>query len=334
MECSDIRINKMIVHILDSTVGMPVLADVPLEYESGFGDLIRGHLVKILTSDERKKCEFYPDSLVLEWMNQYNQDNFVTSSKQLADRLYGIMNSNLDIPAADLIVVEFSISQKGYLGLLKMNYKPSYTHYTEPHVAGNQNDIILQKAILPSESQKLSEAVIIDLTDYKVQVLEKKYEINGVKENYLSKHFLQCQSKLSQKTKVAIVTKAVEEINQKYYEGEFDKQLEAKSAINQQLEETGSIDLKKVTDELYKERAELKEEFNEKMEKYQIEEVVTVENKQTTRRFEKQHITTDTGIEIKIPMEQYKSGDSVEFITNPDGTISVLLKNVGKIKTR
>ena len=62
--------------------------------------------------------------------------------------------------------------------------------------------------------------------------------------------------------------------------------------------------------------------------------MVTVENKKTTRRFEKQHITTDTGIEIKIPMEQYKSGDSVEFITNPDGTISVLLKNVGKIKTR
>ena len=43
---------------------------------------------------------------------------------------------------------------------------------------------------------------------------------------------------------------------------------------------------------------------------------------------------TDTGIEIKIPMEQYNSTDSIEFITNPDGTISVLIKNIGKITSR
>ena len=37
-------------------------------------------------------------------------------------------------------------------------------------------------------------------------------------------------------------------------------------------------------------------------------------------------LETDTGIEIKIPMEEYKDPDKVEFITNPDGTISVLIK--------
>ena len=36
-------------------------------------------------------------------------------------------------------------------------------------------------------------------------------------------------------------------------------------------------------------------------------------------------------IEIRIPMEQYQNKDKVDFITNPDGTISVLIKNVGSI---
>lgn len=51
-------------------------------------------------------------------------------------------------------------------------------------------------------------------------------------------------------------------------------------------------------------------------------------------KFEKQYLKTDTGIEINIPMEQYQDIDQVEFITNADGTISVLIKNINKIMTK
>ena len=54
----------------------------------------------------------------------------------------------------------------------------------------------------------------------------------------------------------------------------------------------------------------------------------------TKKKFGKQQLMTDTGIEIKIPMEQYNSTDSIEFITNEDGTISVLIKNIGKITSK
>ena len=43
---------------------------------------------------------------------------------------------------------------------------------------------------------------------------------------------------------------------------------------------------------------------------------------------------TDTGIELKIPMEEYNNKDRIEFITNADGTISVLIKNVGSIESK
>ena len=57
-------------------------------------------------------------------------------------------------------------------------------------------------------------------------------------------------------------------------------------------------------------------------------------NPATTRKFGKQNLVTDTGIEIRIPMDQYQNKNRVEFITNPDGTISVLIKNVGSITSR
>jgi len=33
-------------------------------------------------------------------------------------------------------------------------------------------------------------------------------------------------------------------------------------------------------------------------------------------------------------MEQYENPDSVEFITNQDGTVSVLIKNIGRIVSK
>ena len=74
------------------------------------------------------------------------------------------------------------------------------------------------------------------------------------------------------------------------------------------------------------------EQVIEKLEKYHLTETeVEPQNPATTRKYGKQNLITDTGIEIRIPMEQYQNKDKVDFITNPDGTISVLIKNVGSI---
>jgi len=43
-------------------------------------------------------------------------------------------------------------------------------------------------------------------------------------------------------------------------------------------------------------------------------------------------LKTDTGIEISIPLDQYRDGNAVEFINNPDGTVSILIKNVNRIR--
>ena len=43
----DIYLKNTIVHILDSTVGMPVLSDTELEHGSDFADFIKAHIAKI-----------------------------------------------------------------------------------------------------------------------------------------------------------------------------------------------------------------------------------------------------------------------------------------------
>ena len=194
----EIRIKNVIVHIMDATVGMPVLSDSELEYGSDFADFIREHIARLTAGDDMKACEFYEkESEIYHWMQEYKEEDFVTFSQNVANLLYGIMNSNIDIPSADLFVVRFKGGDQEYLALLKMNFKASYTHRTLADGDNNKNDIIRYKAVLPTETQKLSEAAIINLHTKQVQVVEKKYEVNGEKTNYFSYLFLKCSSHLS-----------------------------------------------------------------------------------------------------------------------------------------
>ena len=271
-------------------------------------------------------------------VEEWNSENFLEVSQKIAGELYTLMSQNIDIPAADLLVVEYQVEQHSYLALLKMNYKTSYTHLTNSDPWGNNNDIIKQKAILPGETQKLTEAALIDLmAPQYVRLVEKKYDVNGVKTNYFSQNFLNCKCSLSSKTKLAIVNKAVTEVQKKYFHDseQFEVQMETKSILNQEFSEQGGLEVPVVIDKIFKEHPQMKEEVQEKLEKYNLtEDTIEPQNPLTTKKFTKQHLMTDTGIELKIPMEEYNNKDKIEFITNPDGTISVLIKNIGSIESK
>lgn len=336
MERDEIIIRNAIVHILDSTIGMPVLSDHFLELGPDLNEFLRGHIYKIATSDDMKNCNFNKEeSYVYKCIENFDESNMIPISQDIGNYLYTIMNQNITITPADLFIVTYQVNSTMHLALLKMNYKESYIHYASTDDLGNYNDIIKQKVTLPSESTKLSEAALVNLSDYSIQLVEKKYDINGVKTNYLSQMFLQCQTKLSQKAKLNIITKAVDQMNQKYYEDDFDKHMETKAIIHNEYMEQGTIRVESISDKLFQDKEELKEEFTEKLEKYNlITEEVTPQNKQTTKKFEKQYLITDSGIEINIPMSQYNDKKSVEFITDPDGTISVLIKNINHITSK
>ena len=81
-----------IVHILDSSVGIPVLSDQSMEVGPDFSDFLKAHIEKITESDDVKHCTFAEGSEVKELLQNCTPDNFVETSKQLAERLYDIMN--------------------------------------------------------------------------------------------------------------------------------------------------------------------------------------------------------------------------------------------------
>ena len=190
LQRDDIIIRKGIIHILDSHNGYLGLSNDLLDMGPDLMEFIRGHIFKILDSDDTKKCQFdgsiSPIPALLEDMQEKEDDSFIAVSRVLAESLFDIMCDSVTIPAADLVVVSFQLHSVVHLALLKMNYKETYVH---KEAENEVNDIVKQR-IMPMGGAKLTEAVIVDLLEHKVQLVEKKYEmLTGDKINYISERF-------------------------------------------------------------------------------------------------------------------------------------------------
>ena len=62
-----------------------------------------------------------------------------------------------------------------------------------------------------------------------------------------------------------------------------------------------------------------------------LDEAVKIDRNLAVRTGRTHKLKTDIGIEITIPIDYFQNQDYVEFINNPNGTLSISLKNIGKL---
>ena len=345
----DIVIRKAILHILDTNRGECILSNTLLDPGPDLHDFIRNHIYKIVSSDDTKNCEFNPEASpiysILETWDESDEASFIETSQAIANKLYIAMGEGLDIPAADLLFVTFQAEGTIYLALLKMNYKESYTHEITASDSEdtnlNSNDsnipvintgIVKSRALLPSATSRIPEAVIINLSDYHIKLLEKRYEINGEKAYYLSENFLICHTNIPPKKKLNILTRVINNISNKYDGADLKTKIDTKSALQKEYVDRKSFDVEEIGNKLFGKSPEKKSEFDEKMEQYDLQyDNFTVTNENTVKKLEKQVMVTDSGIEISIPMETYNKLANFEVQTDVTGKSTIIIRNIDNL---
>ena len=240
----------------------------------------------------------------------------------------------LDKGTADGVAVNDAvISDRGYLlGILKLNYKNGYTHYTETVEGAPVNSIIQQRACLPTQSGKVEEGALVDLTDYSMRLLEKKYDIDGHKEFYLSTVVFQYTTAQPEKKKLqAIQEAAVQAVQENYAETPHVEAQVAMMIANQAADNDNQVSIQQVRQQLEEEYPLAAVPFDDYVEKSDVldsaAQPVTV-TPARIRRMESRSLRTANGIEVKIPTELLNAESEVEFLHADDGSISLLIKNV------
>ena len=326
----EIIIHQAILHVLDTTLDAPVLSGGGMELTAEKTAYLQNHIEKLLASDEIRQCRPLPDSAFRNEL-EHNQD-FIDLSCRIAGVLFDYMHAHTTIPGADLAVVDFTRDGAPWLGILKLNYKNGYTHYTESVEGAPINSIIQQRACLPTQSGKVEEGALVNLTDYSMRLLEKKYDIDGHKEFYLSSVVFQYTQAEPEKKKLQAIQEAAAQAVKDAYEDEPHADAQVAMLIaNQAADNDNQVSVEQVRQQLAEEYPLAAVPFDDYVEKSEVLEEAAAPVTVTPariRRMESRSIRTATGIEVKIPTELLNSDSELEFLHDPDGSVSLLIKNV------
>ena len=326
----EIIIHQAILHVLDTTLDAPVLSGGGMELTAEKTAYLQNHIEKLLASDEIRQCRPLPDSAFRNEL-EHNQD-FIDLSCRIAGVLFDYMHAHTTIPGADLAVVDFTRDGAPWLGILKLNYKNGYTHYTETVEGAPVNSIIQQRACLPTQSGKVEEGALVNLTDYSMRLLEKKYDIDGHKEFYLSSVVFQYTQAEPEKKKLQAIQEAAAQAVKDAYEDEPHADAQVAMLIaNQAADNDNQVSVEQVRQQLAEEYPLAAVPFDGYVEKSEVLEEAAAPVTVTPariRRMESRSIRTANGIEVKIPTELLNSDSELEFLHDPDGSVSLLIKNV------
>ena len=326
----EIIIHQAILHVLDTTLDAPVLSGGGMELTAEKTAYLQNHIEKLLASDEIRQCRPLPDSAFRNEL-EHNQD-FIDLSCRIAGVLFDYMHAHTTIPGADLAVVDFTRDGAPWLGILKLNYKNGYTHDTETVEGAPVNSIIQQRACLPTQSGKVEEGALVNLTDYSMRLLEKKYDIDGHKEFYLSSVVFQYTQAEPEKKKLQAIQEAAAQAVKDAYEDEPHADAQVAMLIaNQAADNDNQVSVEQVRQQLAEEYPLAAVPFDDYVEKSEVLEEAAAPVTVTPariRRMESRSIRTANGIEVKIPTELLNSDSELEFLHDPDGSVSLLIKNV------
>lgn len=332
----DIYLKKAIMHIVDRESGDPVLSQVELDLTTEY---LRDYLTKKIqkiSTPQTKTGKLMAESKIAQII-QESQEDFVAASAALVDAWYQIYSQSEDAPSCDIFIVQYEVDTKLSLAFLKVNYHEGYTHFVDAETAGLANRLIINRAILSGKTQKADEGLTVDLADLTYELVEKKFTFSGEKILYFSTRVIEAEPIPSLEENVKVIKKVAEKIGRSFDTPQHEMLADIKEAVFESIEETGSLGVKEVAEKVFKDNISARMAFAEEVvEKGFVDEPAMVREVKelTEKKYGKQKLKLSNGIELIVPLEVYRDPQLIEFINNPDGTISVTIKNVEDIINR
>ena len=147
---------------------------------------------------------------------------------------------------------------------------------------------------------------------------------------------MQVQPEQSVKKSIKMVEQTAQKIAENFQQDDFAFQSKMKAAIYKNLEEEQELSPEKLADQLFDNNLtarltfvdELKESIPEPI------QVLDIDHSRQTKKLENQKLSLSNGIQLIVPNNVYEDAESVEFIQNPNGTYSILIKNIEDIQNK
>lgn len=336
---NDIDIKEAIIHILDSNGAEPVLNEYSLDLNDDTYKFIFKHIEKCLKDEELKYAIFNEErnivkEIVQDYLNGIDND-LLNVSKELARQMFSIMKGNTNIPSCDIVIASIITDQGPMIAILKMDYVKNFTHEIDFVQNKIEIGIVPQSAGLPASSQKIQKAVFIrpinEEDRYNLMVLDKQKKSKEEEDygsNYFINNFLGCTIIINERDMTKTLMKAAETWTRKNCTSDASKAEEIRTAVKGKLKEEDMINIDELSEQLFKEHPEAKENFSTFVKGHGLDEDVHVDKTWVDKKLKRVRLKIDKEIDLYIDEEVYHDKSKFEIQRNGDGSINMVIKHV------
>lgn len=320
----EINIHKCLIQILDSSTdtfvdSLELIELNDIEEEVLINKTRRAFLLpkrKCGLKGEEKHNNLllnYKDNKLKEFANKFGKDYFKLKTENSA------FNNTY------LIYVDVRINENDYLLVIDNALKTCISHNTE-FKDDILNRLVEYKTVLPKDIGSSDRFILFDYLNKDLQI----YESNDGK-NLFEKMF-ELDSIPTANEAFKVFESKVIEVSQNNDIPLSDSLPEFKNTFL----EAKVIDPELIAKEVFNDNLIAQNEFKMKMANEGFKEDYLIKQSELAlpKRSRTMKYVTESGIEIIVPANIIKRKDKVEITTNPDGTTSIEIKNISKLKNK
>lgn len=333
------NINHAILHIFDAQSAVTVFSEAELEFDTrAVKSFVTKHLKRSRNAADNHPGSFTQESAFAAELKRYffGERTFIDLSQQIAEFLCEQLSHAEKPSSADILVADFEDDEETrWFAILIMESRMAFMHEVANDAGTVAAKIARHHAILPAPTQKIASYALVRSRDLAVLYQDKPRTIMGADTQLIVDGLLQCTTGTSAKEVIDTVTRAVAEAAEEHGANAAVALAATKAAMMEQVEVDEELPPWDIVDEVFAEEPALQATVRQKLEEEHVPERVSVERAHAERpSVRSQKIRTDTGIEITFPVEMSKNSEYIAFKNEPNGLISIELRNIGAIESR
>lgn len=260
-----------------------------------------------------------------------SDETFKEESIKITQDLFNLCTKIEEMPNANLMFVELKVDGKKYILVIKLNYKTMPMSLIE-EVDGKQSIRFVDQQILPNKTTAVEEAIIINVEDSILSIIEKRFMIDGKPGYYLNEQYIKGEPKLTDKQKMSIVNKVVKKVDSQYNVIDGDPLPVVKKELVDLVMEHRPVKPLELAKKVMGDDYNASEEVETIMKDLGIEEDDEIVNVPISLdRMSRCKLVLDDDRIIELNVEDYLDGIDIEKEIDENGKTKIILKNIQDI---
>lgn len=333
-----IYLKEAYLHYFQATSQSPSYSEVPLELEAEFvHTYLEKHIERARKDYAASEGAFLSGSVAWEKCQAFQKGelSFLALSRYLSEALFSELVYSSDEVSRDVIVCYYhDVREVPYLAYLVCKNKSAYTHQFIEEEGKAKITLVSHKAILPTESQRLEAYALINLDSGSLLVSDKKVKIEGDKLSLLSELVFGCTLNPSSKENYRFIKKTVDSICEEYAQDNIEAIKRTKTFLEKESRDNDKISHEAIAQASFPQSSAMQARFKYFSDEASLPSELSFEHEHIEKVALSQKLLTDTGVSLEIPLALLDDETSVEFVKNTDGTMTILLKGIGKLESK